>query len=236
MDTAFPSYNKETQLLFIITEMAYDLYKQDWIDQHTTPHMRLKSIHDYYAYVQECMELDDEPESYEDYLFEYGFDGSLYVCYDEFCDAEYQDQSYITNLLNNDPVLVKAYLDDLTSSDDNEDDFDDDDDTENNDDAVADTVIENPPVDMIYKHTTGETIRFACTKNRIESTLVDTNGARPVFYPRMCKACFEKNKSVLADRYRSIAAGWCMVKNCHNPAEYYVRFETDELCMESEDE
>lgn len=119
------------EILFDISELAYDLYKQDWIDQHTTPATRQKAILDYYNYVQECLEDEIDPDSFEEYLEEYGYDNSsLYVCYDEFIDAEYMDESYITNLLKGHPALIAAYKEDLAEimcddDDDDDDDFDD---------------------------------------------------------------------------------------------------------------
>lgn len=105
----------DNRILFKISELAYALYKQDWIDTHTTPASRLESVREYYAYTQECVEANDEPDSYENYLEENGFHGFLYVCYDEFCGTEYMDEDYIAHLLNNNPILIKAYQADITA-------------------------------------------------------------------------------------------------------------------------
>ena len=92
-----------------ITEIAYELYKQDWIDTNTTREMRLDSLRNYYSYRKECIEADLEIDSYEEWLLEGGYEsGSLYVCFEEFCDAEYHDKEYIVSLLS-DPELVKLY-------------------------------------------------------------------------------------------------------------------------------
>lgn len=96
-----------------ISKVAYELYKQDWVDQHTTALARLKNIREYYAYVAECEEFGDEPDSYEDWLFDYGYHGALYACFGEFCDEEYHDVEYIKGLLGNDEELVGKYLEDI---------------------------------------------------------------------------------------------------------------------------
>ena len=99
-----------------ISKVVYELYKQNWIDQHTTPFERLQSIREYFAYVQECREESVEPDSYEGYLEDYGFSGSLYACYDEFCDTEYHDVGYIKHLLRDEETLLKQYYEDVDYS------------------------------------------------------------------------------------------------------------------------
>ena len=99
-----------------ISKIAYELYKQDWVDSHTTPWHRLQSIREYHDYVQECRSEGEVPDSYEDYLFDYGFQGSLYVCYDEFCDEEYHDIGYIKHLLGNDKGLLERYYTDIDAA------------------------------------------------------------------------------------------------------------------------
>ena len=42
-------------------------------------------------------------------LEEIGFNGEIYVCYDEFIDNEYQDKKYIRSLLDNEE-LFEEYL------------------------------------------------------------------------------------------------------------------------------
>ena len=99
-----------------ISKIAYALYKQDWVDCHTTPWQRLQSIREYHDYVQECHDEGETPMSYEEYLFDYGFQGSLYVCYEEFCDEEYHDIGYIKHLLGDDEGLLERYYADLDAA------------------------------------------------------------------------------------------------------------------------
>lgn len=95
-----------------IKEMAYDLYKQNWIDTNTTREMRLDCLREYYSYIIECNELDIEIDSFDDWLFNNGYNGSLYVCYDEFLVHEYQDKDFISTLFSDD-TLVEMYLKDM---------------------------------------------------------------------------------------------------------------------------
>ena len=96
-----------------ISEVAYELYKQNWIDTHTTPEMRLKALRDYYQYVDECLENTEPYESFENWIYEQGYEGGIfYVSFDEFLDNEFQDKEYIKDLLHN-VVLYADYLLDL---------------------------------------------------------------------------------------------------------------------------
>lgn len=96
-----------------ISMVAYALYKQDWVDQHTTPLVRLQSIREYHDYLQECADEGEAPCTYEEYLSDFGFQGALYVCYEEFCDEEYHDMGYIKSLLGGDEALLKKYYEDI---------------------------------------------------------------------------------------------------------------------------
>jgi hypothetical protein len=62
------------------------------------------TIKDYY----EGLIDDDGTYIYEDYLGEFGYDGEIYVCYEEFIDNEYLDHIYMHNLLDN-PKLIELY-------------------------------------------------------------------------------------------------------------------------------
>ena len=92
----------------IISKIAYELYKQDWIDTHTNTRQRLDSIVDYY------LETDEQYSNptYDEYIYEVGFNGEIYDCYDEFLDNEYQDKDYIIGLLK-DTKLIYFYINDI---------------------------------------------------------------------------------------------------------------------------
>lgn len=96
-----------------ISEVAYELYKQNWIDTHITPEMRLKALRKYYQYVDECLGNTEPYDSFEDWIYEQGYEGGiLYVSFDEFLDNEFQDKEYMKELLSY-VVFYADYLLDL---------------------------------------------------------------------------------------------------------------------------
>ena len=97
---------------FDISEVAYELYKQDWVENNTSKEMRMDALRVYYEYRQECIEMDTEIDSFEEWISEVGYgQGSLYVCYEEFCDMEYHDKEYMCSLLNNEKLIAMYYKD-----------------------------------------------------------------------------------------------------------------------------
>ena len=96
-----------------ISKLCYELYKVDWKHSHMiTAEREMDSIKNYYEDL-----VDDEDEyTYDDYIEEFGYDGQLYVCYEEFCDMEYHDKEYMCELLDNDE-LIKQYYTDIENDD-----------------------------------------------------------------------------------------------------------------------
>ena len=91
-----------------IRKLCYELYKIDWKHSHITKEREMDSIKDYYEGL-----IDNDIEyTYEDYIEAFGYDGELYVCYEEFCDAEYYDVDYMRTLLDNDK-LINIYHEDI---------------------------------------------------------------------------------------------------------------------------
>ena len=83
-----------------IRKLCYELYKIDWKHSHITKEREMDSIKDYYERL-----IDNDSEyTYEDYIEEFGYGGELYVCFEEFCDAEYYDVDYMRTLLDNDKL------------------------------------------------------------------------------------------------------------------------------------
>ena len=92
-----------------IRKLCYELYKIDWKHSHMiTKEREMDSIKNYY----EGLIDNDSEYTYEDYIEEFGYDGELYVCYEEFCDAEYYDVDYMRTLLDNDE-LINIYHKDI---------------------------------------------------------------------------------------------------------------------------
>lgn len=96
-----------------ISKLCYELYKVDWKHSHMiTAEREMDSIKNYFEGL-----VDDENEyTYDDYIEEFGYDGELYVCYEEFCDMEYHDKEYMRELLDNDE-LIKQYYADIENDD-----------------------------------------------------------------------------------------------------------------------
>ena len=93
----------------MISKLCYELYKVDWKHSHMiTAEREMDSIKDYY----EGLVDSDTEYTYNDYLEEFGYDGELYVCYEEFLDAEYLDEDYICSLLDNEN-LIDMYRKDI---------------------------------------------------------------------------------------------------------------------------
>lgn len=95
-----------------IRQIAYELYKQYWIDTHTSPEERMKVLVDYYSW----RVTNKEDVNFCDWLwFESdGFNGSLFACFDEFIGAEYQNSEFvIQKLFRNHANLAEAYLKDI---------------------------------------------------------------------------------------------------------------------------
>lgn len=92
-----------------IRKLCYELYKIDWKHSHMiTKEREMDSIKDYY----EGLIDNDSKYTYEDYIEEFGYDGELYVCFEEFCDAEYYNVDYMRTLLDNDR-LINIYHEDI---------------------------------------------------------------------------------------------------------------------------
>lgn len=99
---------KEEFKMTNISKLCYELYKIDWkYDHHITPEVEKDNMKNYY---NEFV-LNGSEYTYEDFLNEFGYDGDLYVCYEEFCDNEYNDKEYICSLLNNEKLIQMYYND-----------------------------------------------------------------------------------------------------------------------------
>lgn len=91
-----------------IRELAYELYKIEW-KRRISPGIQMDVIKNYY---QEFDEEDRKEYTFEDYIFDYGYFGQLYVCYGEFLNAEYLDESYMRYIFDS-SELFEEYQKDL---------------------------------------------------------------------------------------------------------------------------
>ena len=95
-----------------ISNMCYELYMIDWKRQHNIGrNEEAASVKQYYKYLEEIGE-DDSYFPYKNYLNEFGFNGEIWACFNEFCLAEYRDGDYIRGLLG-DEELIAMYRDDI---------------------------------------------------------------------------------------------------------------------------
>lgn len=96
-----------------IRKLCYELYKIDWKKSHMiTPEMEKDLVRNYYEEVVFSPDFDGD-YSLEDYVFDYGYEGQLYACYDEFLGAEYLDKDYVLTLLPENSDVRILYLQDI---------------------------------------------------------------------------------------------------------------------------
>ena len=90
----------------MISRLCYELYKIDWKRSHMiTADREMDSIKNYYEELADA-ELDENSCPYNYYLADLGYDGELYICYEEFLDAEYLEEDYICSLLDNEKLIA----------------------------------------------------------------------------------------------------------------------------------
>ena len=87
-----------------ISEVAYLKYQLNWFSKNRI------SFEDVVNNVLEYME-ENPGNSLEDWELESGYMGSLYVCKDEFLDAEYRNKEFMKELLT--PSEYQEYLEDV---------------------------------------------------------------------------------------------------------------------------
>lgn len=95
----------------MISKLCYELYMVDWKRNHMiTVDREMDSIKDYYEFIVES-DYNENLYTYDDYIEEFGYDGELYVCYDEFLENEYLEDDYICGLLDNEKLIAMYYKD-----------------------------------------------------------------------------------------------------------------------------
>lgn len=94
-----------------IRRKAYAKYQLDWMMQHGYSIMDLiNELHQQQTEDPEDFDQLSYPidKLYEEWEEEFGFNGELWVCFDEFCDEEYEDAEYMKSLLTDEEFA--AYL------------------------------------------------------------------------------------------------------------------------------
>lgn len=105
-------------VMFDIANLAYELYKDAWLHTQTTLDQRAIARITYQGYAQNCMAQGFEPDDYDTWLLEHGITGKKFVGFEEFCDEEYHDKTYVKYLLQNDETLLKLYYLDIGYNED----------------------------------------------------------------------------------------------------------------------
>lgn len=95
-----------------IRELCYELYKIDWMN-HISHNRQMDALKNYYEDLHISYDGD---YTFDDYLFDNGYDGELYVCFDEFLQNEYLDEDYIKEYLLDNDELIKQYEDDIVNN------------------------------------------------------------------------------------------------------------------------
>lgn len=91
-----------------IRETAYEKYRLSWMLSHGfTLSDLMRALHSYQEDV-----FSPLPELFCEWEIDAGFSGSLWVCFREFLDAEYQNEEYMKTLLT-EPEFIR-YLSERT--------------------------------------------------------------------------------------------------------------------------
>lgn len=92
-----------------IYHLAYELYKLDWM-RRISSDRRMDALKDYYDGL-----VDEDEYTFDDYIEEFGYNGELYACFEEFYTNEYFDKFYMKQLLDNDKLYAE-YEEDLNQT------------------------------------------------------------------------------------------------------------------------
>lgn len=95
-----------------ISHIAYERYQLDWMISHGHSLEELLNVLDGFWSDDEYPDNHCPSDYFTDFESDAGFGGELYVCYDEFIGAEYQNKAYVKTLLSPEEYIV--YLNDMT--------------------------------------------------------------------------------------------------------------------------
>lgn len=103
-----PDFLKAYETIDVI---AYKKYREDWIGrQNFSKEFKEEIQREYMEFKKEHYPANQYP--FQQYLDDYGFHGSCYVCIDEFCETEYLDAVYMSDILSAEEYL--QYLTDVS--------------------------------------------------------------------------------------------------------------------------
>lgn len=89
----------------------YRLYQLDWMMSHgySVYDIIKECNNELYEFVADGTTLEDDPNPELDFENS-GFEGSLWVCFDEFLHAEYLDEKYMAELMDHSPANADGTL------------------------------------------------------------------------------------------------------------------------------
>lgn len=98
-----------------ILKACYEIYKVDWKRTHVTPEEEAAEREEYEDALAEAKEFDDADfadlyPTFDAWVDEHGYGGSLWVCRAEFEECEFRDPAYMESLLT-DNKMWTAWLD-----------------------------------------------------------------------------------------------------------------------------
>ena len=106
-----------------VQNQIYELYRIKWMADHGVTFTEVADLAEEWRQILIEGQIDpamDEGFDFESFIEERGFgEGSLWVCFDEFMQAEYQDAEYIKELVSCRPDLLDAYLKEIADADNN---------------------------------------------------------------------------------------------------------------------
>jgi len=85
--------------------VLYEAYKEDWKRQHLSIDRILEAYSEYFDAESECEE-DQKYCHFDRFLDVQGYQGEMYVCFDEFCGAELMDKDYVRYLAAGNPSIL----------------------------------------------------------------------------------------------------------------------------------
>ncbi len=93
-----------------IRKIAYELYKIDWVNRHISLEEQLRAYREY------AIEKDinyEESYSFDDFLFDNGYNNELYVFEEDFLESLYLNEEYMESLIPHNSVLWNEYQKDI---------------------------------------------------------------------------------------------------------------------------
>lgn len=83
-----------------IERISYRKYQWNWLMSHNYLFSDLVDIAN--EWLAERLSNSEYEDSLSEFIYEYGFHGELWACFDEFLSTEFQDKEFMKRLLSED--------------------------------------------------------------------------------------------------------------------------------------